>query len=78
MRAWAQHHPSVGRALASVVSERLDCVASLLREAGLERAAAVTRAKILYLALIGSFFTASETNLHAGPELWREVAKLIA
>jgi AcrR family transcriptional regulator len=66
MRAWAQHEPSVGKVLASVDAERLDYVASLLREAGLERAAAKTRAKILYLALI------------AGPELWREVTKIIA
>ena len=78
LRAWAQHDPSAGKALASVDTERLEYVASLLREAGLDRATAATRAKILYFALIGSFFAASETDLHAGPELWREVTKLIA
>ncbi len=77
VRAWAQHDASVRKALTIVDSERLEYVASLLREAGLERDAAAMRAKILYLALIGSFFAASETNLQAGPEMWREATKLI-
>jgi AcrR family transcriptional regulator len=77
MRAWAQHDTAAGKALASVDSERLEYVERLLREVGLERSIAATRAKILYLVLIGSFFAASKTDLHAGPELWNELEKLI-
>jgi AcrR family transcriptional regulator len=77
MRSWAQHDLAASKALAGVDAERLDYVAHLLRDAGLDGATAAMRAKILYLMLIGSFFVASKTDLHAGPEVWSEIAKLI-
>ena len=77
IRAWAQHDPAAGKVLASVDAERLEYVASLLRGIGMEDSVAVTRATILYLVLIGNFFAASKSELRAGPELWREITKLI-
>ncbi len=77
IRAWAQIDPAVRKALARADAERLHYVADLLRGAGMESATAAMRAKILYLVLIGTFFAASETELAAGPELWREMTKLI-
>lgn len=78
IRAWAQHDPAAGKVLADVDAARLQYVANLLRETGMASSVAATRAKILYLVLIGSFFAGSKTDLHAGPELWSEITKLIA
>ena len=46
MRSWAQHDGAAGKALASVDAERLEFVASLLRDAGLEGPTAALRARI--------------------------------
>ena len=78
IRAWAQIDPAVSKVVARADAERLHYVADMLRGAGMESATAAMRAKILYLVLIGAFFAASETELAAGPELWREMTKLIA
>lgn len=77
IRSWAQTDPAVGTVLARTDSERLAYVAELLRGTGMESSTASMRAKILYLFLIGSFFAASKAELEAGPELWREMTKLI-
>ncbi len=77
IRAWAQIDSAVGKVLASADAERLAYVAELLRGTGMESSTAEMRAKILYLVLIGSFFAASKSELESGPELWREITKLI-
>jgi AcrR family transcriptional regulator len=77
IRAWAQIDAAAGKVLAATDTERLAYVAGLLREAGTDGSAAAMRAKILYLVLIGSFFAASNAELVAGPELWREMTKLV-
>jgi AcrR family transcriptional regulator len=77
IRAWAQIDPAVGKVLEGADAERLTYVADILRGTGMESSTADMRAKILYLVLIGSFFAASKSELEGGPELWREIVKLI-
>ena len=57
--------------------ERLGYIAGLLAEIGLNAGVAARRATILYLMLIGGFFSVSSRRVQAGSELWREVTQLI-
>ncbi len=77
IRAWAQHDAGVARIVAGIDAERLAYVVGLLRGSGIDAGTAETRAKILYLVLIGSFFAAPSADIQAGPDVWREITKLI-
>jgi hypothetical protein len=55
---------------------RLSYVARLLVANGAEPRAAATRARLLYLALIGSFFAGPSPELALSPALWRDFADI--
>jgi AcrR family transcriptional regulator len=75
IRAWAKTDERAAGAVGEIDRQRMDYVASLLRDLGIEPRTARLRAKILYLALIGGFFTEG-----GGPPdgaLWAEAERLI-
>jgi len=77
MRGWARVERKVGDAIAAADRERVAYVAGLLRAMGVKAGVADVRARILYLALIGSYFSAG-ASVPAGRDLWREMEALIA
>jgi AcrR family transcriptional regulator len=77
IRSWANSDDKASRAVAAVDSRRLDFVAGLLQETGVDPAVAQLRAQIIYLVLIGSFFTAAITRVLPEPALWIEVEKFL-
>lgn len=77
IRSWATSDEKAKRAVAAVDSRRLDFVAGLLQETGVDPAVAQLRARIIYLVLIGSFFTAATTHALPEPALWIEVEKFL-
>jgi len=76
MRGWAREDCKVGEAIAAADRERIAYVADLLRAMGVKSSVADVRARILYLALIGSYFSAG-ASIPAGRDLWREIEALI-
>jgi AcrR family transcriptional regulator len=76
IRAWAKTDERVAGAVAEIDRQRMDYVTSLLRDLGIEPRAARLRAKILYLALIGGFFT--EGGGRPDGALWAEAERLLA
>lgn len=76
MRGWARHDPKVAAAIAAADRVRIDYVSGLLREMGVGERAAELRSRILYLALIGSYFSAAQ-RVASGPDVWREIEALI-
>ncbi len=76
MRGWARQDPRVASAMAAADRERIAYVAGLLCALGVKPAAADLRARILYLALIGSYFSAAQ-RFATGHDLWRELEALI-
>jgi len=50
--------------------------ASLLRRTGVGRRTADVRSRIVYLALIGSYFLADRSKELIDPELWGELKRL--
>jgi AcrR family transcriptional regulator len=77
MRGWARTERKVGEAIAAADGERVAYVASLLRAMGMKARGADVRARIVYLALIGSYFSAG-ASVPADRDLWREIEALIA
>jgi AcrR family transcriptional regulator len=77
MRGWARQDASVAEAIGAADRERIAYVAGLLSALGVKPAAADLRARILYLAVIGSYFSQAE-RLPAGRRLWREIENLIS
>ena len=70
MRSWARTEKKVAQALSEIDRKRLDYVAVLLVESGVDSDMSETRAKLLYLALIGSFFALPSNELRTDAELW--------
>ena len=77
IRAWARSDTTVAEALAQVDRKRLDYVVELLMESGLKRDVSRLRAKLLYLALIGGFFTEPSAELETNPDVWRGFVRTI-
>lgn len=77
IRSWANSDDKARKAVAAVDSRRLDFVAGLLQETGVDPAVAQLRAQIIYLVLIGSFFAAATTHALPEPALWIEVEKFL-
>ena len=78
VRSWATSDEKAKKTVALVDRRRVDYVASVLQEIGIDAATAQLRARIIHLALIGSFFTAMTTQVMPEPEFWAEVEKLLA
>jgi AcrR family transcriptional regulator len=77
IRAWARTERTVAKALAEIDGKRLDYVARLLVACGAKPDQSKTGAKLLYLAVIGSYFAGTSAELAAGPEVWRDFASTI-
>jgi AcrR family transcriptional regulator len=77
MRSWARQDRRVANAIAAADRERVAYVAGLLRDLGVAPALADLRARILYLAVIGSYFSVAQRT-SGGRDLWREIEALIA
>lgn len=77
MRGWARQDTTVADAIAAADGERIAYVSDLLRALGIKAGVADLRARILYLALIGSYFSQAE-RLAAGRGVWREIEELIS
>lgn len=78
VRSWATSDDKAKKIVASVDKRRVDYVASLLQEIGIDATTAQLRARIIHLALIGSFFTATTTHAMPEPAFWIEVEQLLA
>ena len=76
MRGWAQQDSNVARALALADKERIAYVSGLLRELGLKPGLADLRAQMLYLTVIGNFFSQA-SHMKSGQAFWREAETLI-
>jgi AcrR family transcriptional regulator len=74
-RAWAKTDERAAGAVAEIDRQRMDYIGSLLRDLGIDARTARLRAKILYLALIGGFF--SEGGGTPDGALWAEAERLI-
>jgi AcrR family transcriptional regulator len=77
MRGWARHDLAAAEALAVADHERVSYVSGLLRELGIKQDEADVRSRIVYLALIGSYFAAGNRKL-ARQDVWRAIERLIA
>ena len=77
MRGWARHDANVAAAIAATDRERVAYVGGLLRALGVKPAVAELRARILYLTVIGSYFS-PVPSASSGRDLWREIEDLIA
>ncbi|TDP44294.1 TetR/AcrR family transcriptional regulator [Zavarzinia compransoris] len=73
MRGWGRLEPSVAAAIAATDDERIAYMAGLLHAMGLPPGPADLRARILYLAWVGSSFSQA-----ARRGLWRELEALIS
>ena len=78
VRSWATSDDKARKTVALVDKRRVDYVSSALQEIGIDTATAQLRARIIHLALIGGFFTATTTHVMPEPEFWAEVEKLLA
>lgn len=77
IRAWAKTDERAARAVAQIDRQRMDYIASLLRDRGIEARTARLRARLLYLAMIGGYFTeGGKDGVRDGP-LWEEAERLI-
>jgi AcrR family transcriptional regulator len=74
MRAWARQDPAVAAAVAATDNERVAFISALLCEMGIKPGVADLRARIVYLAAVGSYF--SQAGARRG--LWREIETLIS
>lgn len=74
MRAWARQDSAVAAAVAATDNERVAFISALLCEMGIKPGVADLRARILYLAAVGSYFSKVPT----GRALWREVEALVS
>jgi AcrR family transcriptional regulator len=76
IRSWASMDDRAARFVAAVDNERIEFGATLLREMGVSRPTAEVRARIVYLALIGSYFLTDRSRRLLDPELWEELKRL--
>jgi len=76
IRSWASADDRAARFVAAVDKERIAFGASLLRRMGVGRRTADVRSRIVYLALIGSYFLADRSRGLLDPELWDELKRL--
>jgi AcrR family transcriptional regulator len=77
VRAWAKHDERAAKAITEVDAQRLDYIAMLLRELGIETRTARLRAQIIYLMLIGAYFAGGVSNERSQKALWAEVERLM-
>ncbi len=77
IRAWARTACDVASALAEIDQKRLGYVAELFMASGVERKLSMTRAKLIYLALIGSFFAGPSAALSLDPDARKEIVTAI-
>jgi AcrR family transcriptional regulator len=78
IRAWAKTDERVSAAVAGIDRQRVDYIASLLRDLGIEARTARLRAQIVYLTAIGSFFTQDSQSRSSDQALWTELERLVA
>ena len=76
VRSWANHDNRVANAVAKVDRERMGYVADLLESVGIKQATAKVRAQIIYLTLIGSFFSLRRGQKLPKKQLWDELERL--
>lgn len=76
IRAWASADDRAARFVAAVDKERIEFGALLLRRVGIEPPTADIRSRIVYLALIGSYFLADRSRELLDAELWDELRRL--
>ena len=77
IRAWGAGDAAVRRRLVRVDGAREAYVRDLLVAAGLSRARATARARLLYLTLIGEFTWVSHGGAPSGRALWAELYGLM-
>jgi AcrR family transcriptional regulator len=77
VRAWASHDAKAARMVAAVDAQRIDYIASILRDIGLDPPSARLRGQIIYLAVIGSNFAAAHGKALAQHDLWQELEGLV-
>jgi len=77
VRAWAKTDERAARAVAQIDRQRMDYIASLLRDLGIEARTARLRARLLYLAMIGGYFTEGGKDGARDRTLWEEAERLI-
>lgn len=76
MRGWARQDANVAEAVSAADYDRIRYVSGLLCALGVKPAVADLRSRILYLTVIGSYFSAAQ-RMAAGRDLWREIEALI-
>ena len=76
VRSWANHDDRVTDAVAEIDRQRMDYIAGLLVSVGIEQATAMVRAQILYLTLIGSYFSLRRGQKLPKRQLWDELERL--
>ena len=76
VRTWANLDARVADVVAEIDRERMDFIADLLESIGIDRATAAARAQILYLTLIGSFFSLRRGGRLPKRQLWNELERL--
>ena len=77
IRAWAKTDTRAAAAVAAIDRIRMDYIATLLGDLGFAPHTARLRARILYLALIGGFFTEGGGKSVPDAALWEEAERLI-
>ena len=77
IRSWASADTKAARLVAEVDKERTEFVVNLLVSVGIARPTAQLRARMMYLLLIGSYFSHSRGQVLATRELWDEVERLV-
>lgn len=77
IRAWAKTEERAARAVAQIDRERVDYISSLLRDLGIAPRTARLRARLLYLAMIGGYFTEGGKDSAQDGTLWEEAERLI-
>ena len=76
IRSWASADSKAARLVAEIDKERVAYVTNLLVSSGIPRPVAHMRTRIVYLMLIGSYFSSSRGQPLATRELWNEVERL--
>ncbi len=76
VRSWANRDTRVANGVAKIDRERMDYIAGLLGSVGINQATAMVRAQILYLTLIGSFFSLRRGQKLPKKQLWDELERL--
>ena len=77
VRSWANRDDRVANAVSKIDRERIHYVAGLLESAGINQPTAKVRAQIIYLALIGSFFSLQRGQKLPKKQLWDELERCL-